>query len=121
MTDEMRKILTDAGMDVDAALERFMNNENLMEKFLKKFRNEPTFKDLKKAIENRDLDACFRAAHTLKGVTANFSFEKLRSVVSDQTEEFRAGKLDEGIEMMPAVVEEYERVCSALTDLYGEE
>lgn len=120
MTDEMKQILTAAGMNVEDAMQRFMNNDAMMEKFLKKFRNDPSFKELTEAVANRNLDLAFRAAHTLKGVAANFSFEPLRKAASDQTEEFRAGKLDEGIALMGNVEAEYKKICDALATLFGD-
>lgn len=121
MTDEMKQILTNVGMNVDDAMSRFMNNDTLMDKFLKKFRSDPSFTQLKEAVEARDLDLAFRAAHTLKGVAANFSFTTLQKAASDQTEEFRAGKLDDGIALMDRVQAEYDRIVEALQKIYGEE
>ena len=121
MTDEVRSILTDAGMDVESALMRFMNNEGMLEKFLKKFKNDPSYKELIEACERKDVEAGFKAAHTLKGVAANFSFETLRAAVSDQTEEFRAGNLEPGVTLMDKVTTEYEKVVAAITKIYGDE
>ena len=121
MTPETREILTNAGMEVDSALERFMGSDAMLERFLQKFRKDPSYSSLVAAVAEEKLEDAFHAAHTLKGVAANFSFEALRSIVSDQTEEFRAGRLEAGIALMPKVTEEYERVCVGLARLYGEE
>ena len=121
MTDDNKALLREAGMDVSAALERFMNNDAMLEKFLKKFRNDPSYNELLEAVDARDNDRAFKAAHTLKGVAANFSFETLRAAVSDQTECFRAGNLDDGIALMPRVADEYSKVADALTKIFGEE
>ena len=45
---------------------RRLYNEKLVEKFLFKFEEDPSFENLKKALEEEDLEAAFRAAHTLK-------------------------------------------------------
>ena len=41
MDQEKRKDLEAAGIDVQSALERFMDNEMLLERFLKKFLDDP--------------------------------------------------------------------------------
>lgn len=56
---------------------RRLYNEKLVEKFLFKFEEDPSFENLKKALEEEDLEAAFRAAHTLKGVAQNMGFDNL--------------------------------------------
>lgn len=118
MTTEDLEALANAGMDVPSAKERFMNNDALLEKFVKKFPEDASYKKLLEGVANRDLDTCFMSAHTLKGVAANFSFVKLGKLVSDQTEEFRAGRLDAGIEMMPQITEEYDKIVKVIKELF---
>lgn len=55
---------------------RRLYNEKLVEKFLFKFEEDPSFENLKKALEEENLEAAFRAAHTLKGVAQNMGFDK---------------------------------------------
>ena len=78
MREDIRAALVRAGVDVDGALERFMNNEGLLERFLKKFPADPNYGALKEALARGDADAAFRAAHTLKGVAANLSMATLQ-------------------------------------------
>lgn len=54
---------------------RRLYNEKLVEKFLFKFEEDPSFENLKKALEEENLEAAFRAAHTLKGVAQNMGFD----------------------------------------------
>ena len=56
---------------------RRLYNEKLVEKFLFKFEEDPSFENLKKALEEENLEAAFRAAHTLKGVAQNMGFDNL--------------------------------------------
>ena len=46
--------LTDAGIDVNSAIERFMGNESLFERFLKKFLEDSNYHDLLAAISSGD-------------------------------------------------------------------
>ena len=46
-----------AGIDVESALGRFMGNEMLLERFMKKFLEDSNFENLRKALAAKDLDA----------------------------------------------------------------
>ena len=54
---EKRKHLEAAGIDVQSALERFMNNEMLLERFLKKFLDDPAM-DLMPGIDGAYEETC---------------------------------------------------------------
>ncbi len=47
MDDTIKKQLTEAGVDLDKTMERFMNNEALYLKFLKRFPEDPNYAQLK--------------------------------------------------------------------------
>ncbi len=118
MTDEIRNQLTAAGVDVNSLLERFMNNDALLERFMKKFKNDPNYAELLDAVDKKDNDRAFAASHTLKGVSGNLSLIALQTQVSEQCEKFRAGDFDAGAALMPKVTEEYERVTAAIDVVY---
>lgn len=118
MTDELRTRLIEAGVDVDGALERFMHKEDLLERFMRKFKDDNNFSLLKEAVMEGDSDKAFTAAHTLKGVSGNLSLIRLQKCVSEQCEKFRAGNFEEGAAMMETVTEEYEHITQALSKLY---
>ena len=63
--------LREAGCDMDGTLERFMNNEMLCMKFLRKFPEDTTFGEMQKAFAQGDAEEFFKAAHTMKGVSGN--------------------------------------------------
>ncbi len=118
MTDELRTQLTEAGVDVTGVMDRFLNNEALLERFMRKFRDDQNYKKLLAAVEEKDNDKAFAAAHTLKGVSGNLSLIALQKKVGEQCEMFRAGRFEEGAAMMGAVTEEYERITEALNKIY---
>lgn len=76
------------GGDYQAALELFMKDE-LIKKFVLKFADDDSYPNLKRAVEQGDIQAAFQAAHTLKGVAANLNFTKLKQAVSVLTEQLR--------------------------------
>lgn len=118
MDENLKLQLTEAGVDVDSVMERFMGNAGMLERFLRKFLNDMSYQKLLTSIEEKNVEDAFAAAHTLKGVCGNLSINTLRDIVSRQTECFRAGNLEEGVAIMPEVTAEYERVTAAIRSCY---
>lgn len=114
MDQERRARLENSGVNYEAGLNRFMNNEALYERFLLKFPSDESYQSLSKALEADDCEAAFQAAHTLKGVAGNLSLDALFSAVAVQTEALRNGQLAEGKAHLPAVTAAYEAVIEAL-------
>lgn len=116
MKEELRAKLTQAGADVDSALERFMGNEALYARFARGFRNDRSCEALLKAMEEGNVKGAFEAAHTLKGVTGNLSFTRLYNRASEVVEPLREGRLEEAQEKLPALV----KACEELKKVLGE-
>ena len=68
-----REYLMSLGIDYDDAMNRFMGNSELFENFLKSFKDDTSYAQLVKALEAKDVDAAFNAAHSLKGLSGNLS------------------------------------------------
>lgn len=118
MTDDMRMKLEQAGVDVAGAMDRFMNNDALLERFMKKFVNDTNYSKLLEAIDEKDADKAFAASHTLKGVCANLSLQQLLTPVTEQCELFRNGKWDEAVSMTAQVTEEYEKITAVIAEVF---
>lgn len=118
MMDEMkRKLLLEAGIDVDEALGRFLGNEALMMKFLLQFPEDQNFSRLRQSVAQGDAAGAFEAAHTLKGVAGNLSMGTLFRQISAQVEDLRAGNVAAAADKMPALEETYSRTLAALQQL----
>ena len=61
----------------------------LVEKFVCKFLEDPTFDTLCQQLQAGNREDAFRAAHTLKGVCANLSFSRLQVSATALTEALR--------------------------------
>lgn len=61
----------------EEVLGRFAGNKMLVEKFARKFVDDPSYQMLTETLEKKDYEEAFRAAHTLKGVCANLGFTQL--------------------------------------------
>lgn len=114
MTSQRRQALLQAGILVDEALERFMGNEALLEKFLHKFLEDDNYQRLVQAINHEDYDDALRAAHTLKGVCGNLSMHELYRLTGQQVELFRQQKPEEAKALLPAVEQALENIKAAV-------
>ena len=116
--DEMkRKLLLEAGIDVDEALGRFLGNEALMMKFLLRFPEDQNFSRLRQSVAQGDAAGAFEAAHTLKGVVGNLSMTGLFRQVSALVEDLRQGDFPAAAARMPALQAQYDAVIAALNAL----
>ena len=118
MDDTIKKQLTEAGVDLDKTMERFMNNEALYLKFLKRFPEDPNYAQLKEHISTGDYEEAFRDAHTLKGVAGNLGLESLLyGCAPALTEELRSRKYDRLDEFVQDAEENYELLTQIIRQL----
>ncbi|MBQ7585916.1 MAG: Hpt domain-containing protein [Desulfovibrionaceae bacterium] len=71
---------------------RILQIDRLIEKFIVRLLDDKSFEKLQQARTTMDPTSIFEAAHAMKGVLANLGLEKLSSMASVVTEEFRPGK-----------------------------
>ena len=119
MDQEKRKDLEAAGIDVQSALERFMDNEMLLERFLKKFLDDPNYGKLKEAQAAGDWEGAVTASHSLKGVCGNLSMTELFDLFTRQVQMLREGDEAGAADLMPAIIQSYERVNQAIRENFG--
>lgn len=114
MEMEMRSQLQQGGVDVDSALERLMGSEALLERFLKKFLDDPTYASLVQAFQAGEAEQALTASHTLKGMCGNLSMNDLARLFTRQVELLRAQDYDGAAAMMPEIGQAYDRVTQAI-------
>lgn len=78
------------GADFDGVKGRLLSDERV-QKFTLRFLDDDTFATLEKAYAAQDWQTAFRAAHTLKGATANLGFTALCKSSTALTETLRSG------------------------------
>ncbi len=117
MDEQMVKELVEAGIDVEAAAERFMGNMAAFVKFLKKFPADPNYAKLEEAVGNDEPEKALSAAHTLKGVCGNLSIIPLHGLFTKQVEHIRANEWKRAVGVMKEIRMEYERVIAAVAKL----
>ncbi|MBR2875713.1 MAG: Hpt domain-containing protein [Clostridia bacterium] len=86
--------LKQAECDVEGALARFLDDEDLYEQFYGELLKDPAFENLGEAIEQGKTYEAFEYAHTLKGIIGNMGLTPLFETVCDIVEPLRINSLD---------------------------
>ena len=89
---------------------------SMIEKFALKFREDTSFQELETALNEKQVDLAFRAAHTLKGVCMNLGFDHLYKPSFEITESLRVSNLDLALQQFDAVKEQYSKTIAALNE-----
>lgn len=113
--DQNRKTrLEEGGINLSGALERFMGNEAMLERYLEKFLTEKSYAQLLEAVAAGDREAAGVAAHSLKSVCGTLGCETMQKLALRQEQCIRAGNWDEAVTMMPEITSSYNGICAAL-------
>lgn len=117
MDKQLMEKLTGGGMNVNDALERFLGNEDLYIKFVKKFLDDPNYNDLICSLEKGDYDYAFKCAHTLKGVAANLGFEGILEPLVPLVENLRKNDIDNQEGNINKLREKYQITIKVIEEL----
>lgn len=88
LTDRLRA----AGADMDGAMNRLVNDEELYATCFGYFMDDPSFAALGAALDSKDYAAAFEAAHSLKGVAGNLGLTRLYQLCGGLVEPLRHGQ-----------------------------
>ena len=77
MQPQTKETLSAAGININDGLERFMGNEALLTRFLKRFLEDSNYRTLLHAVSAGDQKQAMAASHTLKGICGNLSMTAL--------------------------------------------
>ena len=94
-----------------------LNNEMLITRIVKKFADDPSFNQLEEALNAKNVDLAFRAAHTLKGICLNLGFDQLSKDTVDITEILRGGTMDGTSELFDSIKASYNHTIDLLKEL----
>ncbi len=93
--------------DYKDVMERLLNREELVHRFLKKYVSDPAFSRLEEAVATGDVEEIFRASHTLKGVVSNLGLKPIADTTHVLVEITRAGKSEGITESFAAISKAY--------------
>ena len=113
------ELLEQSGIDVADGMRRFMNNEKMFEKYLKKFLDNTQYDQLVAEISKSDIDVneAFEKAHAMKGVCANLSMTAVLQALDPIVETLRGGSAEGVADRMPALEEQYKKTMAAIESL----
>ncbi len=104
------------GGDYNDVMGRLLTEERV-KKFLLMFLKDTSFSELETAMQKKDYDCAFRAAHTLKGVCANLSIVKLGEAASRITESLREKDASNAERLFVQLSENYSITIDVLKQL----
>lgn len=89
MDEKYKQELEKNGADVKGSIDRFLGQEEIYDKFLKKTISSPEFGKLTTCLEQEDYKEAFRCAHSIKGVAGNLGLVPVEDAASVITELLR--------------------------------
>ncbi len=121
MDESFKQRLVENGADVENTVRRFMGNEAMYEKFLKKFKDNSNYSGLEEGVSTCNYEEVFTCAHTLKGVSANLGLDPICKAASDLTEEVRGKAAEEVNEArVQEIWQELQKVYKVFDELLSE-
>ncbi len=110
LTQDLRKY----GVNVEEALERFMGNEAIYERTLKKFPAAAESHMVEEFIRSGDQKTAIANAHTLKGVTGNLSITPLYTAYVDIVNLLRADENDKALAELMKILPVQEEIINCI-------
>ncbi len=102
------------GGNYEEVKKRLMDDKRII-KFLGLFMKDENFEKLCSTMEKKDYKEAFRAAHSIKGVANNMAFTEYAAVISEITEDLRAGKCtEETWKLFERAKEQYAAIAAAV-------
>ena len=106
--------LEGAGVNVEETLRRFMNNEMLMIKFLRKFVDDENMNKLRTLIADKHYNEVLPVAHTLKGVSGNLGLIKLYEIFYRMCQDCRNDQYEDLDGLFAQAEANYSKVVEAI-------
>ena len=114
MNEQMKQELIAWGVNWADVTDRFMGNEDLVERFMFKFLKDKSFGSLALGMQKKDVKEAFAGCHSLKGVTGNLALDGMRDDVLKLTEILRAGSMDGAEELYKNIKKSYEELIGII-------
>ena len=109
-----RVLLSEAGIDYNKGVERFMDNSAVYERLLKNFPKENKYEEAFSLYEKKDFDGMFRCLHTMKSTAGTLDLTSLFEVTCELVEILRAKQYNEVPPYLETVTEYYHKAVAAI-------
>lgn len=114
MAETFSDKLASYGIDYTDAMTRMDDDEALYKRLALKYLDNKNYTDLVAAMEAKDYDNAYTAAHTLKGVSGNLSFAELYKISSAMCEALKQGEQQAAESMMPDLKAAQDKIINGL-------
>lgn len=108
--------LETAGINVDAALNRFMGKEAMLQKFFTRFLSDKSYSGLLENMEKGDYEGAKAAAHMLKSVCGTIGCENMQAMTANIEALLKGGDTGAAQEELARLKEEYAGISAALKE-----
>lgn len=109
-------ILKKAGINYEEGLGRFMGNNALYEKFIKKFPADENYSLACEDMKSGDMKALLAHTHAMKGTTGNLSMNTLYGSCCNIVDAIRAEQFDKCPEIFEEITANYNTVLEAIKE-----
>jgi len=109
----LRECYAAMGGDYEGVTGR-LRGERLVQKFVLKFLNDNSYDTFLAAMERKDFEEAFRAAHTIKGVSQNLGFTRLLESSSKMSDALREGWTPEAEALGEQLEKDYRETAAAI-------
>lgn len=110
----LRECYEAIGEDYDSLIKRLGCGENGIGEAIHEFMLDKHYIGLLTAMDNHDTKSAFRAAHAMKGISANLGFQSMYTAFFDITNSLREDDYEKAAKLMPLADKEYRKVVSVL-------
>ena len=102
------------GVDLEATLNRFLDDEELYLNFLKDFLHDKSFEGIKRNLQTGNMKEAFANAHTMKGIAGNLGLQNLVDILTPMAEDLRNGTLNNSEIYMEDLSKQYTIICNII-------
>lgn len=111
---DLKEKLSKYGIDYEDALDRVDGDEDFYKTLAMKYLTNENYVSLVAAMEVKDYDEAYKAAHALKGISGNLSFNDLFKVASEMSAALYQGEYQAAEKMLPQVTKYHKEVLEGL-------
>lgn len=111
---DIKTELASYGIDYDDAMERMGGSADFYKQLAMKYLNDSHYVDLVAAMEAKDYDRAYEAAHALKGVSGNLSMADLFKASAAVSDALYQGEYQAAETLMPQVSSAHEKAVEGL-------
>lgn len=94
-----------------------LRSDDRVKKFVLKFLDDGSYQLLCDALNEKNYDEAFRAAHTIKGICQNLGFNKLYESSASLTEKLRNKEIEDIDKYVEIVQKDYETTIKGIREL----